>query len=81
MTNAQMTPNRFLRLATGRRLYRQIVDHLTTGGAVQICTYLKVWQVERKHLAMLKMDSRGSVYLQRGKKWDCIDHCVIRFSL
>jgi hypothetical protein len=80
MTNAEMLPNRFLRLANGRKLYSQITSHLAQGGAVQVCTYLKATQLEAKHLNMLKMDSRGSVYLQRGKHWDCIDHCAIRFS-
>ena len=60
--------------------FDSIVEHLSTGGDVMICTYAKAIQFQPKHVKMFKVNNSG-LYMQRGKKWDCIDGAAIRFSV
>jgi hypothetical protein len=78
MSNDEMKPGRFLKLQTGKRLYARITGHLQRQGTVLICTYTRATKVTAKHINMIKMGASGSVYIQAGKRWDCIDHCGIR---
>jgi len=61
------------------RLFKQIVDHLAENGIVQVTTYLKSTLYEKKHLSLFSANEAG-VYVQRGKKRDCISNCGIRFG-
>lgn len=79
MTNDQMKANRFLRLYQARQKLQAITDHLSIGGQVLIATYTRATAYSAKHAAMFKATKSG-LYVQRGKQWDCIDHCAIRFS-
>lgn len=81
MDNSQMKAGRFLKTQKGKRIYNSIVSHIQAGGAVNICTSTRIIQVTAKHAAMLKLGKSGSVYLQNGKRWDCIDFCAFRFSV
>ena len=80
MNNQDMKEGRFLKLQAGRRLYSKIVSHLQNGGIVFVCTYTRATKLSRKHVDMIKLGKSGSVYLQSGKSWNCIDYCGIRLA-
>ncbi len=50
------------------------------GGFVRVATYSRYTDYKVKHRDMFKMDARGSLYVQRGKNWDCVDYCKFLFS-
>lgn len=79
MTNEEMIPNRFARMARVRRLERRISETFARGGIVQVATHLRVVNYRPKHAAMFRFD-RFSAYVARGKHWDCIDFCRISFG-
>jgi hypothetical protein len=79
-TNAEMIPNRFARMAKARRLQQKITDTFSKGGVVQIVTHLKATTYQPKHANLFKFD-RFSAYVARGKRFDCIDFCQIRFGV
>ena len=81
MMNQSMKANRFLKLCEGKKKLSAITNHLKNGKVIMVCTPLRVTQYGKKHIAMFKMDKAGSVYAQRGKKWDCIDYTTIKFSI
>jgi hypothetical protein len=60
-------------------LCREIEDHLASGGIVVVATMTKATMYSKKHIGMFKADKSG-VYVRRGKSWDCIDYCGIRFG-
>ncbi len=78
LTNDQMKQGRFEKLATGKKLYNAITNHLNNDGTVLICTYTKATKYQQKHINMFKLGKSGSVYVQRGKNWDCIDFVGIK---
>jgi hypothetical protein len=80
LTNEQMIPNRFARMAKVRRLQRKIHETFDKGGIVQIATHLKVTTYKPKHINMFRFD-RFSAYVAHGKRFDCIDFCQIRFGM
>lgn len=53
-----------------------ITEHLSAGRSVFISTHLRTWKLTKKHSAMVKATASG-LYLQNGKRWDCIDFCRI----
>lgn len=61
---------------TATRKLAFIHEHLAAGRTIYIATALKAWKLSKKHAAMVKV-SGESIYLQRGKNWDCIDYCQI----
>ena len=61
-------------------LYNKIIDTLKAGGAVQILTALRAWQVDKRHVDFFKLTDNG-LYMRNGKRWDCIDHCQFRFGM
>ena len=75
MTNAEMTPNRFLKMMENKRLYNSILTELAKGLAIQVTTYThsKIYS----KAAQFKLGKTG-VYAQRGKNWDCINGTSIR---
>jgi len=80
LTNEQMIPNRFGRMAKVRRLQRKIAATFAAGGIVQVATHTRYTNYSAKHAEMFKFD-RFSAYVARGKHFDCIDFCTIRFGL
>lgn len=79
INNSEMKSNRFGAWAENRKMVNRIVCHLTAGGAVQICTSLKATVYTAKNADMFKA-TKGGAFVQRGKSWDCINYCGIRFS-
>ena len=62
---------------TRREVFFNImIDHLSKNGSAVIRTVYKGWKVSKKHSDMLKF-KKGSMYLQSGKSWNCIDGCQI----
>lgn len=62
-----------------KELFERIIKHLDDDGVVQVSTYTKSTLYRRKHSTMFTSDSKG-VYVKRGKNWDCISYCSIRFG-
>lgn len=79
MTNEAMKPGRFLRLHTAQQKARQIAAHLAAGGRVMVATYTKATFYDQRHAAMFRA-TRSGLFVQRGKAWDCIDYCAIKFE-
>jgi hypothetical protein len=77
MTNDQMKAGRFLKLAKGRKMFRFILANLEAGNSVSVTTYTRSVNYKAEHKTMFKLGVSGSVYVQRGKNWDCIDLCRI----
>ena len=61
-------------------LINRIITHLKAGGMVQITTHLKSTVFDSRHADMFKVGKDGSPLVQRGKNWDDIRWCGIRFS-
>jgi hypothetical protein len=76
MNNDQMKSGRFLRWHQSRVLHARIQAHLASGGCVLVATYAKFW-IHRDPCQF--QCHRDGVYVRRGKHWDCITHCAIRF--
>lgn len=75
MTNAQMTPNRFLRMMENKKLYTRIISEIEKGLAIQITTYTR--STIYTEGGQFKLGKTG-VYVQRGKHWDCINGASVR---
>ncbi len=65
--------------ASRAETFAKIQDTLAAGMRVQVSTHYKSTVYEPKHVGMFKL-ADGSLYVQRGKSWDCIDYCSIRFE-
>ena len=78
MTNAEMIRNRYGRWADARRLYARIMDTLNAGGIVTVATMTHAWHIYPKHADMIRCTKTG-VYMQQGKRWNCIDYCGFTF--
>jgi hypothetical protein len=76
LSNDQMKAGRFLRWHQARVLHRRIQAHLTRGGRVLVATHLKSWIHRDPDRFQCRRDG---VYVRRGKQWDCINYCAIRF--
>ena len=79
LANDQMKKGRFEKIYRGKKIFYSIINHLNNNGDVLICTYTKATKYQKKHIAMFKLGKSGSVYVQRGKNWDCIDYTGIKF--
>jgi hypothetical protein len=77
MNNEQMKAGRFLALHKARRMFRFITANLAAGNDIQLTTYTRSTVYKTKHAAMFKLSGR-SVYVQRGKSWDCINSVHVR---
>lgn len=80
LTNDQMKPNRFGKLARGRRLIKAMNAAWDADRTVFVSTYTNVTKIAPKHRDLVKMDAAGSIFVQRGKRADCIDFCKITVS-
>lgn len=65
--------------ATPNERLEAIQTHLSAGKKVMVATAYRAWVFGPKHRDMFKTDGK-SLYMQRGKSWDCIDYAAIRFS-
>lgn len=72
MTNEQMKAGRFLKMAKARRMFRFIISNLAAGNSVSLTTATRSTNYKAKHIDMFRL-AGGSVYVQRGKNWDCIN--------
>lgn len=58
----------------------RIQAHLAVrGNKIMICTYTRATVYDSRHVGMFRATER-SLYVQRGRSWDCIDYCGIRFG-
>jgi hypothetical protein len=80
MTNDEMKAGRYLKLHQGRQKFAKLQAHLAAGGSFYICTSYRATKVSPKHTDMIRLGKSGSIYVQRGKAWDCIDYCAIRIA-
>jgi len=80
LSNDQMKPGRYLRLAKGRRLYRRMQACWDCGGFVRIGTATRYWDLKAKHRDLVQIGKSGSLYMARGKQHDCIDGCSVQFT-
>lgn len=80
LTNEQMIPNRFAKLARGRRLMARINACWNAGGFVRIGTATRFTDYKPKHAEMIVMGKYGSLYIKTGKKSVCIDYCSFQFT-
>ena len=78
IANNDMKAGRFLKLYQGKKMFNAIKNHLESEGTVLICTYTKATKLNKKHIGMIKIGKSGSVYMQSGKNWNCIDYCGIK---
>lgn len=78
LTNEQMTANRYGRWARARKTLSMIQDTLRCGGYVVVATMTRAWQYDARSIDSFKA-TRSSVYVRRGKQWDCIDYCGIQY--
>lgn len=78
LDNSQMRAGRYLRWHDARRKLRDILAHLTAGGAVLTFTYTRATRYTARHAAMFRA-ARSGLYVRRGNSWECIDFTPIRF--
>ena len=64
---------------TRQEKYDKIIETLKADGAMIVATHTKATQYGQKHLSMFRLTADG-LYVQRGKHWDCIDGCALRFG-
>lgn len=58
----------------------EIQAHLAiAGNVVQVCTHLRATVYSSKHAGMFR-EANGSLYVARGRHFDCIDYNLIRFG-
>lgn len=80
LSNDQMVAGRFAKLAKGRKLLRKMHATWDAGGLVRIGTATRYTDLKPKHRDMVRLGKSGSLYMQRGKAWDCIDYCSFQFA-
>ena len=75
MNVENMKPNRYLIMHENKKLYKSIIAEISRGLAIQVTTYThsKIYTKAEQ----FKLGKTG-VYVQRGKKWDCINGASIR---
>lgn len=79
LSNDKMVANRYGRWARARKLINQIQSTLSEGGMIVIATSTKARQYDIRSIDSFKATKTGA-YVLRGKSWDCIDYCGIRFA-
>ncbi|MEM8801096.1 MAG: hypothetical protein AAGF55_01025 [Pseudomonadota bacterium] len=80
LTNDQMKPQRFAKLAKGRKLMARMAECWDRGGFVRVGTSLNYTDYKPKHRDLIEMGRSGSIYARRGKRADCLDFCSFQFS-
>lgn len=56
-----------------------IQTHLANGGTVRVSTYTQATVYDKRHVGMFSANTSG-LYVQRGKRKDCLNFTTIRFS-
>jgi hypothetical protein len=69
LANAKMKANRYAKWANARKLYAEIIEHISNGGRVYVASYTKP-KIYR-NASQFKC-GRDSVYVARGKNWDSL---------
>lgn len=59
------------------RTYRRICACITAGGTVWVCTHYR--RTAYKKVEQFRLTNK-SLYVRRGRNWDCIDYCAIGFE-
>ena len=74
MSIDEMKPDRFGRMYHAKRLYKYILSALQQGKRIQVTTYTqsRIYSSESQFKA-----GKYSVYVKRGKNWDCINLCSV----
>lgn len=78
MTNEEMKPGRFLKMARGRKIFAGMNRCWDKGGVVVIATGLRAAQIKANARECVVLGKSGSLYIRRGKSMDCIDFCAIK---
>ena len=76
LSNDQMKASRYLHWHKARALHARIQAPLAKGGCALVATYTTFWIHRNPDQFQTRRDG---VYVRRGKQWDCINHCAIRF--
>ena len=71
----------------GTKKLEWIKERLSDGMTVYLQTALQATKVTKKNFdnfeefgGMFKTDSNDSLYIRRGKNWDCVDYCRLSAS-
>ncbi len=76
LTNAQMIPGRFLRLARARRVWAFVTTNTAAGRTVSARNALSIVKITKKTVESGAVRLRGfHVEIARGKRWDSIMGC------
>ena len=78
MDNSKMIAGRFAKLAKAKRMQAAMNKVWDNHGAILICTHLRTTKVAAKNRDCIKFGKTGSMYVMRGKNWDCCDFATIR---
>lgn len=78
--NSEMKAGRFAKLAKGRKIIARMNKCWDANGFVRIGTATRYTDLKSKHREMIKIGSSGSLFMQRGKRWDCVDFCSFQFT-
>lgn len=76
MTNEEMVAGRFFKWANYRKMISSIQATLAADGVIQIVGYGRVIECDKRHAGMFKATKSGA-FIQRGKKWDCLNFSKI----
>ena len=78
MRNDQMYPNRYLHWHEARKRLANVLRHLQAGGRIMIATYTKATIYDQRHGGMFQARKDG-LYVQHGKRWDCLNFTMLHF--
>ena len=66
---------------------KRIISHTNNGGTVFICTHLRAVKINKNVVSKWEKSGydlfkikNGSLFMARGKNFDCIDFCKIAFN-
>jgi hypothetical protein len=80
LANHEMKAGRYAKLAKGRKLFARMNDCWNAGGFVRIGTATRYSDLKAKHRDLVTIGKSGSLYVQHGKRRDCIDFCNFQFA-
>jgi hypothetical protein len=78
ISNNEMIANRYGKWARARRIVKAIHGTLSKGGTVTITTQTHQWVYDKPKQAENFRATKTGAYMQRGKRWECIDYCAVR---
>jgi len=80
LANHEMKPNRYAKLAKGRAIFARMQATWNAGGFVRIGTATRYSDLKAKHRELVTIGKSGSLYMQHGKRRDCLDFCSFQFA-